>query len=363
MNELELARQEINKADREIAKYFEMRMKASKAIAEYKKKNLLPIYDPDRENAVIENNSKLIEDEELRQYYVLFQKNVMDVSKLYQRAIVSGTRVAYSGVEGAYAHIAARRIFPGGQHISYPNFEKAYEAVELGECDCVVLPIENSVAGEVGSNLDMIYSGGLFMNGTYDLKITHNLLAKPGTALSDIELVISHSQALEQCYEYIKRNGFRTENVVNTAVAAKMVSESDDRSIAAIASRETAELYGLEIIAEGINTSSMNTTRFAVLSRSDSRENTSKYFTLGIAVKHEAGALAKVVQIIGKYGYNMMSIKSRAMKDKLWQYYFFIEIEGNLNCPEGQSMADELRAICTDFRVIGAYGDHEQLEN
>ena len=357
MNELELARQEINKADKEIAKYFEMRMKASKAIAEYKKKNLLPIYDPDRENAVIENNSKLIEDEELRQYYVLFQKNVMDVSKMYQSAIVSGTRVAYSGVEGAYAHIAARRIFPGGQHISYPNFEKAYEAVELGECDCVVLPIENSVAGEVGSNLDMIYSGGLFINGTYDLKITHNLLAKPGTALSDIELVISHSQALEQCYEYIKRNGFRTENVVNTAVAAKMVAESEQNDCAAIASKRCAELYGLEVLDENIQNSDNNYTRFVCITKKPMMYEGANHISLVVSCANTPGSLYEMLSKPATIGVNMIKLESCPIPGRNFEFVFFVELEASVKERNVLPMLADLERSCPEVWFLGNYAE------
>lgn len=361
MNELEQARLEINNADREIAKYFEMRMSASKKIAEYKKKYQLPVYDAEREKQVISKNLEYIQQEELKPYYVLFQQDLMDISKKYQYGIISGVRVAYSGVEGAYAHIAARKIFPQGEHIPCPNFEEAYESVVNGMCDCVVLPIENSTAGEVGSNMDMIYGGSLYISGMYDLKISHNLLAKPGTTIGDIKEVVSHYQALEQCSEFIKRNGFETKRVVNTAVAAKMVAESSEKGIAAIASSETADLYGLQVIAERINESDTNTTRFAVLSRVDTTKRDSKYFTIGFSVRHEAGALGKAIQVIGKHGFNMMSIKSRALKDALWQYYFFIEIEGNICSVEGSDMELELGEICSDFRVLGAYGDHVML--
>ena len=362
MNKLEIARQQINEADREIAKYFEKRMKASQMVAEYKLENMMPIFDPKREAQVIENNKAFIDDPEIRSFYALFQQNVMDVSKMYQRRLVEGMRVAYSGVEGAYAHIAAKLIFPDANHVPYGSFEEAYEAVVNGESDCVVLPIENSTAGEVGGNMDMIYAGPLTINGMYELKITHNLLAKKGTAISEIKTVCSHVQAIQQCYEYIKRNGFATQNVVNTAVAAKMVAESGDRTIAAIASRETAKLYGLEIIAEAINESTINTTRFAVLSRADTASGDNKLFTLGFTVNHEAGALAKVIKIIAKYDFNMHLIKSRPLKDELWRYYFFTEIEGNLNSEAGRKLLEGLKEVCINVRVIGAYGDHTTLE-
>ena len=146
MDELKDARAKINDIDKKMAELFEERMQAAKVIAEYKKERGLQIYDAKRERAVIENNSAYIKDYEIRSYYVKFLQDEMAVSKQYQERLISGMRIAYSGIEGAYANIAAKKIFPYGRAISYPDFKSAYEAVERGDCECCVLPIENSYA-------------------------------------------------------------------------------------------------------------------------------------------------------------------------------------------------------------------------
>lgn len=154
-------------------------------------------------------------------------------------------KIAYSGVEGAFANIAASRIFPDGHLVSFGDFEEAYNAVVDGECDCCVLPIENSFAGEVGQVMDLMFQGSLYINGVYGLPVVQNLLALPGTKMSDIKEVVSHPQALSQCAAYITKHGYSMRQSSNTARAAKEVVERGDPHVAAIASAETAELYGL----------------------------------------------------------------------------------------------------------------------
>lgn len=354
MDKLSQARQTIGEIDEQIAKLFEERMKAVRLVAEHKKENGIPVLDNAREEYLINKNSQYVQDEVLREYFVSYQKASMDISKRYQQRILSGMNIAYSGVEGAYAYIAANRIFPDGNKISYKDFRAAYEAVENGECECAVLPIENSNAGEVGAVLDLIFNGSLYCNGVYSLAIHHNLMAKPGTKIEEIKKVISHQQAIDQCSPFIRRNNFETQTFPNTARAAQFVSLEEDRSIAAIASRETAALYNLEILKENINESNINTTRFAVFSRS-MHTSDATHSIIVFAVPEKAGALAKAVNTIGNHGYNMRCIKSRATKDEMWSYYFYAEIEGNLQSKRGKYMLDELSDFCKSLKFIGTF--------
>ena len=184
--DLQESREVIRQVDEEMAKLFVKRMEAVRSVAAYKKERGLPIEDKEQEARVIKGRSALVEDPELRSFYVNFLQDTMDVSKRWQHYLMKGLKVAYSGVEGAFAHIAAGRIFPDGELASYPSFESAYEAVEKGECDVAVLPIENSFAGEVGQVLDLMFSGDLYVNGVYDLSINQNLLGMlifPGSGL------------------------------------------------------------------------------------------------------------------------------------------------------------------------------------
>lgn len=357
-NLLSEAREIINKTDKEMARLFEERMNAAVLVAKYKRENGLPILDPEREREVIIRNSEFIENDEIRAYYVNFMEEVMKISRSYQTKLNEGMKVAYSGVEGAFAHIAASRLFPSAKKIGYHSFEDAYRSVEVGECDAVVLPIENSTGGEVGQVSDLIFSGSLFVNGMTEIRVTQDLLVKKGTSLSEIKEVISHPQALTQCREFIKKHGFATHEFENTATAAKFVAECDNRSIAAIASKEAADIYGLEVIESAINSASQNSTRFVILSRSEKRSSErSKSATtlLLFTVRNEAGSLAKAIDVIGKHGFNLKSLRSRPMKDLLWQYYFYAEAEGNLNTPEGQEMMAELSEYCDKLKSAGTF--------
>lgn len=360
MTKLEEARGIINEADKELAQLFEKRMKACAMVADYKKEHGLSVKDEAREEQLIAKTRKYITDPEIEDYFVEFQRNMINLSCKYQTKIISGMKVAYSGVEGAYAFIAASKMFPGAELIAYPDFKAAYQAVENGECDTVVLPIENSYAGEVGAVMDLIFSGSLFINQVKDLAISHNLMVKPGTKIGDVQKVISHPQALDQCANWIQKHGLVGQSYVNTAVAAKFVKESDDPTIAAIASPETAEIFGLEILESSINDNPNNTTRFAAMSKvankpaySGVRED--ENFIIVFTVQHKAGALAQTLNIIGAHGYNMKCLRSRPMKELQWNYYFYIEAEGNINNENGEYMLRELSALCARLKLVGTF--------
>ena len=360
-NKLDEARSIINEVDEQMAELFVKRMRAAELVYEHKKEHGLPILDQKREAAVIQQNAALVEDEVLKSYYMDFLKNVMSISRAYQHRMQSGLKVAYSGVEGAFAHIAAGRIFPDGRRVSYSDFKAAYDAVVSGECDVAVLPIENSYAGEVGRTMDLIFSGSLYVNGIYELEIHQNLLGLPDATVADIKKVTSHPQALSQCHDHIKMRGFATEESNNTALAARTVAELGDKSLAAIASLETAEIYGLKVLEANINKSGENTTRFAVLSKVRATSPALSSTVLLFTVKHEAGSLASAIGIIATYGYNMTALRSRPMKKHSWQYYFYIELDGTTDTEEGQKMLEELGKVCDKLEIAGTFAPHTEL--
>lgn len=353
---LEEARREIDRVDTEMAKLFEARMAAAQKVATYKKNTGMPIFDSTREAAIIARGAERIQDETVRSYYVNFLHSLMDLSKSYQSRLISGMNVAFSGVPGAFAHLAALRIFPDATPMGYSNFSEAYKAVEDGRCDAAVLPIENSVGGDVGTVMDLAFFGSLVINGIYDIEVEQNLLAKPGARLSDIKTVTSHPQALSQCSEFIRKTGLCAREAENTAVAAKAVAEGDDISVAAIGSAAAAEEYGLQILRSRIQDKGQNTTRFAVFSRSrKTAGDQDQQFVITFTVKNEAGALAKAVSIIGSHGFNLRTLKSRPTKLLSWDYYFFCEGFGRLDSPEGQQMLAELQENCSDLRLLGSF--------
>lgn len=356
MTDLENARQKINKIDKEMAHLFEERMNAARTVAEYKRANGLRVTDAAREAEVISRNSSLVENEALKPYYVSFLQSNMEISKSYQHRLLEGMRVAFSGVEGAFANIAARRIFPDATAVPYPDFKAAYDSVVNGESDCAVLPIENSHNGDVIQVMDLTFFGSLYINGIYDIEVVQNLLAVKGTTMDEIKQVISHPQALGQCAKYIREHGFEPVEAVNTAVAAKQVAEAGRHDIAAIGSSEAAKIFGLKKLEAHINESGGNTTRFAVFSKTPKAPSEAdNQFIMLFTVSNEAGALGTAINTIGKYGFNLRALKSRPTKELIWSYYFYAEGEGNINSEKGRKMLDELKECCSDVRIAGSF--------
>ena len=275
-------------------------------------------------------------------------------------------KIAYSGIEGSFADIAVSYLDPEAERIPYRTFAKAYQSVQDGENDLALLPIENSYAGEVGQVTDLLFFGDLIVTGVYELPVVHCLLGTQDADTETVKTVISHPQALEQCGAFIAKWGYHTVSSENTARAAKEVAKNNDKTQAAIASRETAKLYGLKILMESINDSADNTTRFAALKKADpnglSAQDEVCYNTgetvnsiLMFTVRHESGTLARALSVLGDFGYNMRVIRSRPLRNKNWDYYFYIEAEGNINTRNGKMMLQELSALCAGLKLVGTY--------
>lgn len=353
MDDLQTARSQINRIDAEMTKLFEERMQAVNTVAAYKKAHGLPVFDAVREKEVIEKNAALLSDASLSPYYRKFIMEAMRVSRQYQSSLLNEGTVGYQGIPGAYSHIALRALFPNRKEKAFGTFEEVFRAVQKGELACGVVPFENSYTGEVGETLDLLFQYHLHIISVYDLKIGHSLLAVKGAALRKIQRVYSHPQALAQCRGYLEANGFEAIPCLNTAIAAKQISEAGDPSLAAIASSQTAALYGLEVLASNISTSPENTTRFIVLSREASGNG--NHFSLLFTLDHVAGRLAAVIQVIAKHGFNMECIRSKPIRSLPWQYYFYVELEGDISSDEGQALQKELAENCREVKFLGSY--------
>lgn len=358
MSQMDELRDQIEKIDEQMIDLFEERMRVSAKVAAFKKEHGIPVLDEEREKILIKRNVGKVKNRELDVYYKEFFEGVLNVSKKYQHKLMEGVKVAYSGIEGSFASISASKILPDATRVSYGSFSEAYNAVENGECDFAVLPIENSYAGEVGAVTDLMFKGNLFVNGVYELGVSQCLLGVKDSSLESIKTVVSHSQAIDQCSEYIKRHGLKSISAENTAVAAKEIADKNDITTGAIASKEAANLYGLTILDYDINESSTNTTRFAVFSRERTMIK-SKYakgeFILMFTVRNEAGSLADAIAILGKHGFNMKVIRSRPVKNENWQYYFYTEVEGDLQTEEGKKMMTDLLFKCSKIKIVGNY--------
>lgn len=356
------ARKNIDRIDREMAELFAERMQAAAVVAAYKEEHGLPVEDKAREAEMIARNTERLPPA-YRPYYRNFLVGTITESKRYQRLLVSGLRVAYSGVEGAFAHVATMRIFgEPGEKVACPDFATAYRSVESGACHCAVLPIENSYAGDVGQVMDLAWRGSLTISGIYDLPLSQCLLAKPGVTLAEVREVVSHPQALAQCQPYLRRQGWIQTTAVNTAVAARTVAARERREVAVIAARETADLYGLQVLENDINEQKSNTTRFAVFSPAACEIKPSdNHFVLLFSCKNQPGALGDAISVISRHDYNLKCLKSHPTGVENWAYYFYAEGEGNLGTEAGQTMRRELERVCNSVRVLGSFSGERML--
>ena len=261
-------------------------------------------------------------------------------------------RIAYCGATGSFAEQAARAVFPEEVLAPCPSFREAYDRTVRGETDRTLLPLENSYAGEVGPTMDLILDGELVVTDVYEMRVIQNLVAVKGTRLEEIRTVVSHPQALAQCAEYLAAHGFREELEENTAFAAKKVAETGSHEIAAIASKAAAARYGLEILAENVEGSRDNTTRFALLTRVAPAAREGERLILLFTVLDRSGALLEALKIIAAYGFNMKSLHSRPLKEKAWQYYFYVEAEG---AGDENAMLRDLGNCCSSAKIAGRY--------
>ena len=330
MDQLQQARAQIDEIDAKMAALFEQRMQAVGQVAQYKARTGKQVFDPAREALVLEKNTARVQNPELQPYYREFLKKALAVSRAYQHVLIGQDVAAYQGVEGAWSHIALRQLFPFAKAQAYSTWNEVVEAVERGDAYCGVLPFENSNAGDVSAVLDLLYAHpGLKVARMCDLPIRQDLLALPGAQLSEIKTVISHQQALAQSGPFLKLHHFATKAWGNTADAARYVAEQGDQTLAAIASAETAKLYGLQILAEGVNEDGDNTTRF----------------------------IARVIQIIGERGFNMETIKSRPLPHVQFEYYFYVQLvcPANAATDDCAKLVHELENVCRTVRILGVF--------
>ena len=219
MDALDKARREIDAVDAELAALFERRMAAVLAVAQYKQAHGLPIFDAAREKVVLDKAEARIQDPALRPYYRDHVQNMMDVAKHYEAEVLGQNRAAYQGVEGAFAHIALKTLFPHAEAVSCPTWDEVFAAVERGDAAHGVVPFENSHAGDVSAVLDLCYNHpGLWVVDVYDLPISQNLLVLPGTQLAQLKHVYSHQQAIAQSETFLKQFRLPATAMPNTAM-------------------------------------------------------------------------------------------------------------------------------------------------
>ena len=267
-------------------------------------------------------------------------------------------RISYQGEPGANSHLACTEAYPGLEPVACPTFEDALAAVTSGDCRFAMIPIENSVAGRVADIHHLLPKAGLFITGEHFLRVRHQLMALPGASLSTIKQVYSHTQALGQCRNTLKKLGLRPVPEADTAGSARLVSESGDRTIAAIASSLAAEINGLEILKSDIEDEAHNTTRFVVLSGEpdDAEPGLGPVVTTFVfRVRNVPAALYKALGGFATNGVNMTKLESYQLEGTFNASMFFADIEGHPSDRPVQLALEELSFFSSELTVLGTY--------
>lgn len=265
-------------------------------------------------------------------------------------------KVSFQGEPGAYSEQAVFNYFGNDvETLPCESFDAMFDSVVSGNSDLALAPIENSLAGSIHQNYDLLLRHNLHIVGEYFLRVQHCLITNPGVKKEDIKKAISHPQALGQCAAYLRSHGIKAEQVYDTAGSVKMLKESGARDVAAIASRRAAELYGMQILEEGIEDNAENYTRFLAVGREsvipESEAKTSIVFTL----KNVPGSLFKAMSVFALRDIDLTKIESRPLQGKPWEYLFYIDFIGSTQDETVRRALDHLGEYAVMLRVLGSY--------
>lgn len=368
MKTLDELRREIDEIDESLKTLFEKRMECSKSVSEFKFQNHLPIYHKGREDAIICDFIEHFENEK-KPYARAFLKNLIRQSREYQYYLTRDNlsipleqtplfkvhTVCYPGIEGSHSGIATRELYPNAHAIPCDNFDAVFKYLDDGTCDIGVLPIDNSTAGTVGDVYDLLIQHDCYIVSSCTRHIHHYLLGIPGTNISQIVTAYSHPQALAQCAEYLKSHHIHAHEMSNTAVAARYVADLHDPSIAAVASKETATLYRLDIIDHDISDQACNQTRFISIAKKLHIAHDANRLSLAFNLPNESGALSDIIAIFADNNINLTKIMSRPIPNRPWEYTFYIDSECKLQDPYLKGALFHLKSEVLSLKLLGIF--------
>lgn len=375
MRDLAELRKDIDEIDEQMVKLFERRMAISEEVAEYKVASGKRILDKERENVKLQSVKSMTHNDFNSHGAEELYKQIMAMSRKLQYQMMEkqaigrlpfvmvdqlemdNVRVVYQGVEGAYSQQAMFEYF--GENVNHFHVERwrdAMEAIAEGMADYAVLPIENSTAGIVNDNYDLLEEFDNYIVGEQILTIQHALLGTQDAELSDIRTVYSHPQGLMQCAKYLDENRqWQQISLQNTAVAAQKVAMDGDKSQAAIASVLAGKQHGLKVLKEAVNHSGQNSTRFLIVTNQRIFCKDAKKVSICFEVTHESGCLYNVLSHFIYNNLNMCRIESRPIADRNWEYHFFVDFEGNLNDSAVKNALRGIREEALNLKILGNY--------
>ena len=370
-------RQQIDNIDDQIVALYRERMQLSKKVAEEKNKSGKGVTNRIREKEILNRVTDAVDDD-IKVYTKQVFETLFDTSKAYQLRYIDGTSksremiekalldadkpfpqkayVACQGIDGAYSNIATEKLFPLSNIMYFKNFEGVFQAVEKGLCKYGVLPIENSIAGSVNTVYDLMKEHSFRIVKSIKLRIQHSILAKKGVKLEDIKEIISHEQAINQCSKFIKSLGdIKVTVCSNTALGAKIVSESERRDLACIASNECAGIYDLDIIKSNVQNADNNYTRFICISKELEIYKGANKISIMMTVPHESGSLNKILNRFSTLNLNLTKLESRPLENTSFEFMFYFDFEADLRDKEILNLITELDNEAQDFTFLGNY--------
>lgn len=374
--DLQKSREKLDEIDKAIVELFEQRMSICGDVAEYKIQTGKAVYDAQREQEKLQAVGEMAHSDFNRIAVKELFSQMMTISRRYQYRLMTengksidlgfrrvdniekqNARIVYQGVEGAYSHAAALQYFGMDADVRHVvSWEDAMKAVRDGDADFAVLPIENSSAGAVSDNYDLLMEYENHIVAETFLSVNHALLGRTEAQISDIKTVYSHPQALMQCSRFLNEHqDWKQVSLENTAVAAKKVVEDMDVSQAAVASEIAGKLYGLKVLELSINHNKNNTTRFIILSKQAVYRKDADKVSISFELPHRSGSLYNILGNFIFNSVNMRMIESRPIPGKTWEYRFFIDIEGNLDDPGIRNALMAVSQESANMRILGNY--------
>ncbi len=348
---LDELRRSIDHIDDQILALLEQRADIVAGVAQAKKDAGLPVYDPERESALLERLAQKGAGHFPRASIVAVYREVMSACLSIQAPV----SVAFLGPEGTFAHIAARRLFGlAARYTEAVTIEGVFDAVRRSATTYGVVPIENSTEGSVTHAVDALLEGGVFIRRELVLEVSQCLLST-AKQLTAIERVYSHPQALAQCRGWLAKYLSSAQLVQTSSTSGAAREAAADPGGAAVGSRLAAELWGLPVLRERIQDRTENATRFVVLAREDSPRTGNDKTTLGFALRDEPGALRRVLEIFDASGVNLSRIESRPSQRAAWEYVFLVDLEGHREDQGVERAVSQLRERCESVKLLGSY--------
>lgn len=376
MRDLLEIRDEIDGIDREIVELYEKRMQLAADVAEYKISTGKPVFDKEREiskldtlgnlascdftrHGVRELFEQIMSMSRKKQYQLLTEHGIVDEPEFMPVDTIESrdARIVFQGLEGAYSQQAMESFFGENcDNFHVETWKDAMEAIQNGTADYAVLPIENSSAGIVSENYDLLVEYDNYIVGEQIIRIDHALLGLSEAQESDITAVYSHKQSLMQCSDFLEQHReWERVSLSNNAVAAKKVMEDADKTQAAIASAKNAEIYGLKVLRNSIQNNKNNSTRFIVVAGKKIYTASANRISICFEVNHESGALYQALSHFIYNGINMTNIQSRPIQGRNWEYRFFIDFEGKFTDTAVQNALRGLKEETIYFKILGTY--------